>query len=151
MSYLHSRLGGHEEPDHARDVLPRTAPQNPQTEAQTPSQTGPQISQGERADERFRRIRCRSEVTGLHAVNLVADISDAAASAPIVIVDLSLTARIDAVGLGVLVSGARTCRDAGSELRIVGAHGMVAQALRFTGLSRALSTHATVEDALRGK
>lgn len=82
-------------------------------------------------------------------MNLVADISDAAAHAPIVIVDLSLTARIDAVGLGALVSGARTCRDAGSELRVVGAHGMVAQALRFTGLSRALSTHATVEDALR--
>ncbi len=81
-------------------------------------------------------------------MNLVADISDAAAHAPIVIVDLSLTARIDAVGLGALVSGARTCRDAGSELRVVGAHGMVAQALRFTGLSRALSTHPTVEDAV---
>ena len=136
MSYLHSRLGGHEEPDRARDVQPRAAARTTQEEP---------------ADGRFRKIRCRSEVTGLHAVNLVADISDAAALAPIVIVDLSLTARVDAVGLGALVSGARTCRAAGSELRVVGANGMVAQALRFTGLSRALSTHATVEDALRGR
>lgn len=94
-------------------------------------------------------IRCRSEVTELHADNLVADISDAATQA-VVIVDVSRTARIDASGLGALVSGARICRDAGSALHIVGAHGTVAQALRFTGLSRALSTHATVEDALRG-
>ena len=136
VSYLHSRLAGHEEPDRARDVQPRTAARTTREEP---------------ADGPFRKIRCRSEVTGLHAVNLVADISDAAALVPIVIIDLSLTARIDAVGLGALVSGGRSCRDRGSELRIVGANGMVAQALRFTGLSRALSTHATVEDALRGR
>ncbi len=138
MSHLHSRLGGHEEPHRAPGVGPSLTGRVPDG-----SREGP--------DARFRRIRCRSEVTELHAVNLVADISDAAACVPVVIVDLSLTARIDAVGLGVLVSGARACRDSGSELRIVGAHGMVAQALRFTGLSRALSTHATIEDALSGK
>ena len=68
-----------------------------------------------------------------------------------VVVDLSATARIDSTGLGALVSAARSCRDAGSVLHIVGAHGMVARALHFTGLSRALSTHATVEDAFRGR
>lgn len=134
MSYLHSRLGGQEESEPARDVRPGTPPPD---DALAPVAT------------EFATVRCRSEVTGLHAVNLVADISDAATRAPTVIVDLSITARIDATGLGALVSGARNCRDEGSVLRIVGATGMVAQALRFTGLSRALSTHPTVEDALR--
>lgn len=136
VSYLHTRLSGHEEPERAPDLPPRTA-----------SPWAPDEPHQALAGE-FETIRCRSEITGLHAVNLVADISDAAARAPIVIVDVSLTARVDASGLGALVSGARSCRDAGSGLRIVGAHGMVAQALRFTGLSRALSTHATLEDAL---
>lgn len=137
MSYLHSRLGGQEESEPARDGRSGTPPPEPRDDALAPAATG------------FATVRCRSEVTGLHAVNLVADISDAATRAPTVIVDLSITARIDATGLGALVSGARNCRDEGSVLRIVGATGMVAQALRFTGLSRALSTHPTVEDALR--
>lgn len=98
----------------------------------------------------FVTIRCRSAVTELHVANLVADIADAALRSRHVVVDLSATQRIDATGLGALVAGARSCRDAGSGLHVVGAHGMVARALAFTGLSRALSTHATVEDALRG-
>lgn len=133
VSHLHTRLGGHEEPERARNLQARTTPE----EVHQP------------ADGKFRTIRCRSEVRELHAVNLVADIADAASTAPIVIVDLSLTAHIDAVGLGALVSGAWRCHTAGSELRIVGAKGMVAQALRFTGLSHALSTHAALDEALR--
>ena len=139
MSYLHTRLGGHEEPEPARDLHPGSPLSTTAGDAHPSSPLD------------FATIRCRSEVTELHAVNLVADISDAATRAPTVIVDLSITARIDAAGLGALVSGARNCRDAGSVLRIVGATGMVAQALRFTGLSRALSTHPTVEDALRSR
>ncbi len=138
MSYLHARLGGQGEPERAQDLAPLTAPR-----------TAPVESPSTRAAE-LATIRCRAEVTRLHAANLVADISVAAARAKIVIIDLSLTGRVDAAGLGALVSGAVVCRDAGSGLHIVGAQGMVAQALRFTGLSRALSTHATVEDVLRG-
>jgi len=137
VSYLHRRLGGQEQPDRSRDLQPRPAAlQTPKTARQP------------RAGE-FRTIRCRSEVTQLHAVNLVADIADAAGRFSVVIVDLSLTARVDAAGLGALVSGALRCREAGSGLYIVGAHGLVAQALRFTGLAGALSMHETVEDALR--
>lgn len=129
VNFLHSRLGGHVEPEQA---AASSAPARP-------------VPTGD-----FATIRCRAAVTGLHAANLVADIADAAAQSRHVVVDLSLTASIDATGLGALVSGARACRDAGSGFHLVGAHGMVAQALRFTGLSRALSTHATVEDALSG-
>lgn len=128
VSNLHSRLGGHEEPE---------------SPAPTASADPPPVGD-------FVTIRCRSAVTELHAANLVADIADAATRSRHVVVDLSATARIDASGLGALVSGARSCRDAGSRLHIVGANGMVARALQFTGLARALSTHATVEDALRG-
>lgn len=137
VSYLHARLGGQEEPERAPDRLDRTGSR--QTQQQAHPLRGAELV----------TIRCRTEVTELHAANLVSDIAVAAARAQIIIIDLSLTARIDAAGLGALVSGAKSCRDAGSGLHIVGAHGIVAQALRFTGLSRALSTHATVEDALR--
>lgn len=129
MSNLHARLGGEAAPH-------PTAPR-------TPRQPLP--------DDDFVTIRCRSAVDELHADNLVADIADAATRSEHVVVDLSATARIDSTGLGALVSAARSCRDAGSVLHIVGANGMVARALHFTGLSRALSTHATVEDAFRGR
>lgn len=98
------------------------------------------------ADSEVVTIRCRSEVTQLHAANLVADIAEAATRARVVVVDLHRTARIDAAGLGALVAGARSCRDAGSALHVVGAHGVVGRALRFTGLARALSPHATAGD-----
>ncbi len=102
------------------------------------------------ADSEVVTIRCRSEVTQLHAANLVADIADAATRARVVVVDLHRTARIDAAGLGALVAGARSCRDAGSVLHVVGAHGVVGRALRFTGLARALSPSVTAEDARPG-
>jgi anti-anti-sigma factor len=98
------------------------------------------------ADSEVVTIRCRSEVTQLHAANLVADIADAATRARVVVVDLHRTGRIDAAGLGALVAGARSCRDAGSALHVVGAHGVVGRALRFTGLARALSPHAAGVD-----
>ncbi|PUA79921.1 STAS domain-containing protein [Nocardioides currus] len=100
------------------------------------------------APGRIATIRCRSEVTGFHVANLVADLTDAAAGSDVVLVDLSRTIRIDAAGLGALVSGARACREAHSELCIVGAAGMVARALRFTGLSRALSSYSTLDEAV---
>lgn len=128
MSNLHARLSGLAGPETA-----------------APPTSGPAAAAGD-----YATIRCRSAVTELHAANLVADIADAAARSRHVVVDLSATARIDASGLGALVSGARSCRDAGSRLHIVGANGMVARALQFTGLARALSTHATVEEALHG-
>ena len=128
MSNLHARLGG--------DALEPTAPRTTRRPL---------------SDDDFVTIRCRFAVDELHADNLVSDIVDAAARSEHVVVDLSATARIDSTGLGALVSAARSCRDAGSVLHIVGAHGMVARALHFTGLSQALSTHATVEDACRGQ
>lgn len=126
MSNLHSRLGGHAEPA-----------------SQAPTAHPPLVGD-------FVTIRCRSAVTELHATNLVADIADAALRSRHVVVDLSATARIDATGLGALVSGARSCRDAGSRLHIVGAHGMVERALQFTGLARALSNQAGAGEDLPG-
>ena len=117
-----------------------------------PGPRSPRIPRQPLPDDDFVTIRCRSDVDELHADNLVSDIVDAATTrSEHVVVDLSATTRIDSTGLGALVSAARSCRDAGSVLHIVGANGMVARALHFTGLSRALSTHATVEDAFRGR
>jgi anti-anti-sigma factor len=134
VSHLHSRLGG-------ADDVGRAATPPPGVTAPGIPLEAPRVAESEVVT-----IRCRAEVTQLHAANLVADIADAATRARVVVVDLHRTARIDAVGLGALVAGARSCRDAGSALHVVGAHGMVGRALRFTGLARALSPHATAGD-----
>ena len=135
VSHLHSRLGGAD--DAGRAATPPPGVAAPGIPLEVPRADGAEVV----------TIRCRSEVTQLHAANLVADIADAATRAPVVVVDLHRTARIDAAGLGALVAGARSCRDAGSVLQVVGAHGMVGRALQFTGLARALSPHATAGDS----
>jgi len=69
---------------------------------------------------------------------------------PRVVVDLSGTSFIDSSGLGSLVAGLKTARQAGGDLRIAGATDQALLVLRLTNLDRVLKPHATVEDALDG-
>lgn len=94
-------------------------------------------------------IRCRDTVTELHADNLRRDIADAAQRNALVLVDLTQTRRVDAVALSVFYSGARDCQAVDSALGVVGAHAMVAHAMRFTGLWRLVPMFDSVEAALQ--
>jgi anti-sigma B factor antagonist len=69
---------------------------------------------------------------------------------PRLVVDLGGTSFIDSSGLGSLVAGLKTARQAGGDLRIAGATDQALLVLRLTNLDRVLRPHETVEDALDG-
>ncbi len=66
------------------------------------------------------------------------------------VVDLGGTTFLDSSGLGSLVAGLKTARQAGGDLRIAGANDQALLVLRLTNLDRVLKPHGTVEDALDG-
>jgi anti-sigma B factor antagonist len=67
----------------------------------------------------------------------------------IVVVDLSETTFVDSSGLGALVSGLKSARQAGGDLRLVAPSEQVSMVLRLTNLDRVLQPRASVEEALR--
>ena len=69
---------------------------------------------------------------------------------PRLVVDLGATTFIDSSGLGSLVAGLKTARQAGGDLRIAAAADQALLVLRLTNLDRVLKPHETVEDALDG-
>jgi anti-sigma B factor antagonist len=73
-----------------------------------------------------------------------------AGGSPRLVVDLTATTFVDSSGLGALVAGLKTARQAGGDLRIVGAGDQVATVLTLTNLDRVLRPHARLEDALHG-
>lgn len=64
-----------------------------------------------------------------------------------VAVDLSGVEFIDSSGLGALISGLKTTRQAGGDLRIAGANDQVKLVLSLTNLERVLTPYDTVENA----
>ncbi|MFC5947793.1 STAS domain-containing protein [Pseudonocardia lutea] len=64
-----------------------------------------------------------------------------------VVVDLEATEFIDSSGLGALVSGLKTCRQAGGDLRIARPGEQVRTVLELTNLDRVLRPAATVRGA----
>lgn len=66
---------------------------------------------------------------------------------PRVAIDLTRVEFVDSSGLGALVSGLKTARQAGGDLRIAGANDQVRLVLGLTNLERVLTPFATVEDA----
>jgi anti-anti-sigma factor len=67
-----------------------------------------------------------------------------------VIVDLTGVSFVDSSGLGALIGGLKSTRQAGGDLRISGATEQVHTVLGLTNLDRVLRPFASVEDALRG-
>ncbi|MFN3707641.1 STAS domain-containing protein [Microcella sp.] len=64
-----------------------------------------------------------------------------------VAVDLSGVEFIDSSGLGALISGLKTTRQAGGDLRIAGANEQVKLVLSLTNLERVLTPYDSVEIA----
>lgn len=64
------------------------------------------------------------------------------------VVDLSDVEFIDSSGLGALVSGLKTTRQAGGDLRIAAANEQVKLVLQLTNVERVLSPYDEVERAL---
>jgi anti-sigma B factor antagonist len=65
-----------------------------------------------------------------------------------VVVDLSATEFMDSSGLGALIAGLKTARQAGGDLRIASVTPQVAMVLELTNLNRVLRSYDTVEAAL---
>jgi anti-sigma B factor antagonist len=66
-----------------------------------------------------------------------------------VVVDLSATDSMDSSGLGALVSGLKTTRQAGGDLRIAAAGPQVQAVLELTNLGRVLRPRPDVASAFR--
>ncbi|QWC85522.1 STAS domain-containing protein [Nocardioidaceae bacterium] len=67
---------------------------------------------------------------------------------PRVVVDLSTTDFVDSSGLGALVGGLKSARQAGGDLRLAGAGEQVRSVLRLTNLDRVLRSHDDVAGAV---
>lgn len=65
-----------------------------------------------------------------------------------VVVDLAATTFVDSSGLGALISGLKTTRAAGGDLRIAAVPAPVLTVLRLTNLDRVLRPYASVDEAL---
>jgi anti-sigma B factor antagonist len=92
-------------------------------------------------------IVCPQRVTMTGAAAFRATIDSTVSQTPRVVVDLGATTFMDSSGLGALVSGLKTCRQAGGDLRIAAAGEQVRTVLKLTNLDRILRPHDTVEDA----
>lgn len=64
-----------------------------------------------------------------------------------IVVDLTDAPFVDSSGLGALIGGLKTARQAGGDLRIAGAGEQILAVLGLTNLDRILRPYATVEDA----
>ncbi len=64
-----------------------------------------------------------------------------------IVVDLGEVSFIDSSGLGALISGLKTARQAGGDLRLAAVPEQVLTVLRLTNLDRVLPAHDTVADA----
>lgn len=67
-----------------------------------------------------------------------------------VIIDLSDVRRVDSTGLGMIVTCSRKLKNAGGELRVAGAKGVVEEISRASNIPRIVAFHPTVEEAAAG-
>jgi anti-sigma B factor antagonist len=65
-----------------------------------------------------------------------------------IVVDLSRVTFVDSSGLGALVAGLKSARQASGDLRIASAPEQAMAVLKLTSLDRVFRIHATVEDAI---
>jgi anti-sigma B factor antagonist len=64
-----------------------------------------------------------------------------------VIFDLSGVSFVDSTGIGIIVMCSGKLKDAGGELRLSGASGIVDQTLRLTGVNKIVPFHNTTDEA----
>lgn len=67
-----------------------------------------------------------------------------------VVLDLSTVTFMDSSGLGALIAGLKSARQAGGDLRIAGPAEQVAAVLKLTNLDRVLRPYATAQAAADG-
>ena len=96
-------------------------------------------------------LRPQGRLNMIAAGDVRQSISDVVSEgAPRVVVDLGGTTFMDSSGLGALVAGLKTARQAGGDLRIARPSDQALLVLRLTNLDRVLKPHESVEDALDG-
>ncbi|MGY1605144.1 STAS domain-containing protein [Geodermatophilus sp. SYSU D00815] len=94
-------------------------------------------------------VRPEGRLTMVTAPQLRSAVSEAvAAGSSRVVVDLSACEFIDSSGLGAVIGGLKTARQAGGDLRIAAAGEQVRMVLQLTNLDRVLRAHTSVEEAL---
>lgn len=92
-------------------------------------------------------VAAPARLTMANAPDLRSTITAAVEETPRVVIDLGATSFVDSSGLGALVSGLKTARQAGGDLRIAGPGEQVRTVLGLTNLDRILRPHDTVGDA----
>ena len=96
-------------------------------------------------------VRPQGRLTMVTAPDLRKVVADTVGSGRArVVVDLSGTEFMDSSGLGALIAGLKTARQAGGDLRIAGLGPQVSTVLQLTNLDRVLRPHGSVAEALRG-
>jgi anti-sigma B factor antagonist len=102
----------------------------------------------ERTDRGIGVIRPAGRLTMVSAKRLteaVAGLVEGGATR--VVVDLSATEFMDSSGLGALVAGLKSTRQAGGDLRLAAPNEQVLTILRLTNLDKVLRPRASVEEA----
>lgn len=93
-------------------------------------------------------IACHGRLNMVAAPLLRQAVSDSVeAGKPRVVVDLTDTDFVDSSGLGALVNGLKTTRQAGGDLRIASPPEQARTVLSLTNLDRVLKPYDTVQDA----
>lgn len=94
-------------------------------------------------------IRVSGRLTMVVTPQLRALITDAVRSGRSrIVVDLTTCEFVDSSGLGALIAGLKSARQAGGDLRIAGVGPQIATVLKLTNLDRVLRVHETVGGAL---
>ena len=96
-------------------------------------------------------VRARGRLDMVAAPELRALVADrVAGGSRHVVVDLSETSFLDSSGLGALIAGLKTTRQAGGDLRIAGIGEQVRMVLELTSMHTVLRPYDTVDAALAG-
>ncbi|OFI38746.1 hypothetical protein BIU82_17500 [Arthrobacter sp. SW1] len=97
---------------------------------------------------RHTAISCTGALDRTSAAGLKPAVASALANAPLVVLNLKDVTKIDAMGLAAIVSGLRSARLAGGDLRVVDGTSTVHKALVRTGMHRLLPVFASIEEAV---
>jgi anti-sigma B factor antagonist len=97
-------------------------------------------------------IRPIGHLDMLAAADFKALVASVVQSEPaVVVVDLSEVEFVDSSGLGAIISGLRTSREAGSDFRIAGPRAQVRTVLELTSIDRILPPYVNLKAALGGR